>query len=263
MQQTRRRKKKKKLKYKRLYTLILIIIITVLCVKFISGKNKETESVSKSSSTQNSVNNEVIPEEIVPVSTIKGQTLVNDADGYVTKFTTSNENTRTYIEYKQILGSWSEKSYWGGTMAENGCGITSMAIIASGYGLDITPEYFRDKYFPHLDAENMISAFENIGLKCSDFYFSSTQISKRYMGGWLREGNPVLICVNSTRENMWTAASHYMVILDIDKDGNFYISNPNGEEGSERASGWYTAAEIIPFIAKVAFIEPLTPTETE
>lgn len=260
--QTRRRKKKKKLKYKRLYTLILIIIITVLCIKLISRKN--TESISKSNNNvQNSVNNEIIPIEDVPISTIQGQTIVTDADGYVTQYTTSKPNHRKYNEYKQILGSWAERSYWGGTMAENGCGITSMAIIASGYGIDVTPEYFRDKYFPHLDAEKMIPAFKDIGLKCSEFSFSSTQINKRYMAEWLNKGNPILICVNSNRENIWTAASHYMVILDINKEGNFYISNPNGEEGSEKASGWYSASEIIPFIAKIAFIEPLTSDITE
>ena len=57
-------------------------------------------------------------------------------DGYFTTFTTVNNHKKTY------------KEYWGDTMAENGCGITVMSIILSGYGKDYTPEDLREKYYP-------------------------------------------------------------------------------------------------------------------
>ena len=84
---------------------------------------------------------------------IEGKKLVDNQDGYNTTFTTLNTKyQKTYKEYKQNMNSsWSDNSYWGGTMRENGRGITSMAIVASGYGIDITPEDLRQKYYPHLE----------------------------------------------------------------------------------------------------------------
>ena len=70
-------------------------------------------------------------------------------DGYFTTFTTVNNHKKKYKEYKQNGdSSWSNKEYWGDTMAENGCGITVMSIILSGYGKDYTPEDLREKYYP-------------------------------------------------------------------------------------------------------------------
>ena len=40
-------------------------------------------------------------------------------------------------------------------MAENGCGITVMSIILSGYGKDCTPEDLREKYYPVMNYEQL------------------------------------------------------------------------------------------------------------
>ena len=81
-----------------------------------------------------------------------GQEKVKNKDGYFTTFTTEDNYKKTYIEYKQNgNSSWSNKEYWGGTMAENGCGITVMSIILSGYGKDYTPEDLREMYYPVMD----------------------------------------------------------------------------------------------------------------
>ncbi len=59
-----------------------------------------------------------------------GQKTVLGKDGYYTTFTT--EDGKTYKEYKQNGdSSWAERYYWGGTMAENGCGITCIATLTS------------------------------------------------------------------------------------------------------------------------------------
>ncbi len=188
---------------------------------------------------------------------IEGQTLIEDADGYTTTFTTLNaENQKTYIEYKQNQeASWSDEPYWGGTMSENGCGITSMAIVASGYGLKVTPEDLREDYYPHLDGEDMAKELRKLGFKCTDFYFHGSYISKAYIMDWLRTNRPIIICVDNKKANKWTTASHYMVLLDINENGLVYLSNPNGKDGTEKASGWYSLKDILPYIVKALFIE--------
>ena len=169
---------------------------------------------------------------------IEGKKLVDNQDGYNTTFTTLNTKyQKTYKEYKQNMNSsWSDNSYWGGTMRENGCGITSMAIVASGYGIDITPEDLRQKYYPHLEGEEMTFALKKMGFKCTDFYYHKSYLNKKYISDWLRTNRPIIICVGSDEENDWTASSHYMALLDINEDGLVYVSNPNGLEGESRAS---------------------------
>lgn len=76
-----------------------------------------------------------------------GQETVKNEDGYFTTFTT--EKNHKYLEYKQNwTSSWAHNKYWGGTMEENGCGITSLSIILSGYGKNYTPEDLRKNISP-------------------------------------------------------------------------------------------------------------------
>lgn len=50
-------------------------------------------------------------------------------------------------------------------------------------------------------------------------------------------------------------SSHYMVLLATDDKDMVYISNPNGGENDSKSSGWYNFKEVIPYIAKVLYIE--------
>jgi len=246
-------KNKKKKKNKSIFNLFFIVLILTfaVCIYVFGFDGKVDVMTQVFASVMNSDSN------LLAEHTIAGQTLIDEADGYTTKFTTSNiENPKIYTEYKQNGEStWSENEYWGGTMSENGCGITSLAIIASGYGLDITPEDLRQEYYPHLDSEDISKALKKMGIKCSDFCFHDTYISKKYIADWLKTNRPVLVCVDNKKDDKWTASSHYMVILDVNEDGLFYVSNPNGKDGSEKASGWYKADEIIPYIVKALFVE--------
>lgn len=156
-----------------------------------------------------------------------GQQIVNNANGYNTIFIT-NKNKK-YIEYKQGgNSSWALNDYWGGTMEENGCGITSLAIIASGYGENVTPEDLRKKYAPHLDSEKIHNELKYLfNINSSDFYFSNAYFSKDKIFKHLEKDNPILICVWNKPDNKWTEKSHYMVILACDRDNKIYISNPS------------------------------------
>ena len=250
----KRRKKKKPLR--KLF--LLVAILTFVFCLYKSPFKKENTNTPVATTTQTTIAS-ISPSEssLSSVSAISGQKSFKNSDGYTTTYTTLNEmHKKTYIEYKQNQNaSWSNKPYWGGTMEDNGCGITSLSIIASGYGLDITPEYFREKYYPHLEATKIHQTLNNLGIKCTDFYFSKTHISKKYFLEWLRSNRPILICVDNKKENVWTAASHYMVLLEADDNGYIYLSNPNGEDGTENASGWYSPNEILPYVVKALFIE--------
>ena len=145
-------KKKKTLHPFRILVLIIIVSIIIFCsyeYKTYGNLNRVTEAFSNINISKTNT----VGQSYSSKNLIAGQTKVENQDGYTTTFTTLNtKEQKTYKEYKQNQeASWSKNDYWGGTMAENGCGITSMAIVLSGYGYNITPEDLREKYYPHLD----------------------------------------------------------------------------------------------------------------
>ena len=187
-----------------------------------------------------------------------GQEKVKNKDGYFTTFTTTENNKKTYIEYKQNgNSSWSNNQYWGGTMAENGCGITALSIILSGYNKHYSPEAFRQKYNPILKYDSLSQELsKTFNIKNTDFYYDSAHLSKEKIQEHLQTNRPILICVwNKPHNNRWTTASHYMVLLASDDKDMVYISNPNGGANNSKSSGWYNFKEIIPYIAKALYIE--------
>lgn len=235
-------KRKKKKSY---IKLIIFIILFIICAFYIGNKFFSKYTLVSASSNVN-------------YSGI-GQKFISGKDGYVTTFTTSNG--KTYKEYKQNgNSSWAERYYWGGTMSENGCGITCLATLASGYGKNYTPEDLRKKYAPNKNdhlAGNLISfELENyFGIDNSDFKYASNYFEKDYIFDWLKEDKPILICVWDKPSSKWTTSSHYMLLLATDNISKVYVSNPNGDENGPRRSGWYDYTDVLPYIAKALFIE--------
>lgn len=185
-----------------------------------------------------------------------GQVKVENEDGFFTTFTTTDN--KTYKEYKQNgNSSWNSKGYWGGTMSENGCGITAMAIILSGYNKNYSPEDLRKKYYPVLDYETINKELYNtFGIKNSDFYYDNIHLSNNSLLNHLSLDKPVLICVwNNPSNNRFTTSSHYMVLLACDNNSMVYVSNPNGGENDSKSSGWYNINEVSPYIAKALYVE--------
>ena len=187
-----------------------------------------------------------------------GQVEITGEDGYFTTFTTIDENKKTYKEFKQNgTSSWAQNSYWGGTMEENGCGITAISIIASGYGKNVTPEDLRKEFYPVLDGNDFGNVLKNYyGIKNTDFLYDTSYFSNEYILEYLKSNRPILVCVwNKPHDNRWTTASHYLVLLACDNKDKVYVSNPNGGKNDSKSSGWYNINEITPFIANILFIE--------
>lgn len=252
--------KNKKLNFKKVLVFCLIIFtLYYICSNYSNIIfDKLNKTLSKANNIQDNNGYDVIKLDNNKNYPGLGQEKIKNKDGYFTTFTTINTNKKTYIEYKQNgSASWSEKDYWGGTMEENGCGITAIATILSGYNKNYSPEKLRKKYYPVLDNElisdELSSTFK---IKNSNFYYDDKHLSNDYIINHLKTNRPILICVwNKPTNNRWTTASHYMVLLATDENENVYVSNPNGLENSSKSSGWYNINEITPYLAKALFIE--------
>lgn len=249
-------KKHRKLNIKRIMFIILSLLIISIIIYLVQNGEKVKSKLNinlKSMGDIGEIENKNYKG--------RGQEKGNEKEGYPTIFSTDGENPRTYFEYKQNENApWANNKYWGGTMAENGCGITSISIIASGFvkngsEKDITPETLRKQYYPHLDDENIPNIIEKkLNIKSSDFYFSEVQFSKEKLIAHLKQNKPVLICVWNKPHDRWTTKSHYMVLSATDGNDKVYVSNPKKEKDKSKISGWYDIDEVLPYIAKASFI---------
>lgn len=240
-----RKKQKKKINYKFVLFIIIVILIGIYLLYTLN---------------YTLINNNYLPIFISKNNNYSGigQESIDGKDGYFTTFTTVDENKKTYKEFKQNGdSSWAKNTYWGGTMEENGCGITALSIIASGYSINVTPEDLRKEFYPVLDGNDFGSVLRNYyNIENTDFLYDTSYFSNNYILEHLKSNRPVLVCVwNKPHDNRWTTASHYLVLLACDDSNKVYVSNPNGGRNDSKSSGWYNIDEVTPFIAKILFIE--------
>jgi len=251
-----KRKRKRNLNEKR-----IIFVLIIVALGFYSLTQFNFPTVKNNLTNINNVfcahsDYDIIKQDTNPNYYGIGQKTVQGKDGYITTFTT--EKNKIYKEYKQNgNSSWSNNKYWDNTMETDGCGITAISIILSGYGKNVTPEDLRKKYYPVLNGDRISSVLsDTFGVDNSDFLYDSSSLSNEVITKHLKKDKPVLICVwNKPNNNRWTTASHYMVLLASDGNDMVYISNPNGLENSSKSSGWYNISEVSPYIAKALFVE--------
>ncbi len=223
------KKKTKKLNIKKFIIFLFIIILII----YFCNRNKEYSSDNPDFDFSNAGDSSVY--KVIKLDENKnysgiGKEKIKIKDGNFTTFTTVDKYQKTYKEYKQNgNSSWSNHEYWGGTMAENGCGIAVLSVILSGYNKNYTPEDLRKKYFPVIDysqlSDELSSKFK---IKNSDFYYDSAHLSNQKIQEHLKTNRPIIICVwNKPTDNRWTTSSHYMALLAADDNGLVYVSNPN------------------------------------
>lgn len=216
------KKNKTNLNIKKLVSLLFIIILLIiLCIRFhnlLNGYNYNN-SIINFPKIQNKSEYKVIKEDYNKNYSGLGMQEVKDKDGYFTTFTTEDKNKKVYKEYKQNgYSSWSNLEYWGGTMTDNGCGITAISTILSGYNKNFTPGELRNKYYPVLDNDKISKELSStFGITNSDFFYDSEHLSNTYIEKHLKSNRPILICVwNKPTNNRWTTSSHYMVLFATD-----------------------------------------------
>ena len=142
---------------------------------------------------------------------------------------------------------WAYEMYGGGYMGIRGCGPTCLSMVISGLtGHTEWNPYRMAQYAEengyYLDGVGTEWGFmqrgaTNLGLNVSEVGASSEGIRKA-----LESGEPV-ICAMGPGD--FTYSGHFIVLCDIDSDGNITIHDPNSRVNSEKL---WTAAELIPQI---------------
>ena len=161
--------------------------------------------------------------------------------------------SKTYTEYKQGDYSDGKVMYNAtgslGTIKQNGCLPTSIAVIATGYGKTssngqlYTPEtIITEGIQPAIsNYSNAKNAFSRLGLKLGTQKKTATSANQEDMMSNLLAGNPILVHASS---GYYTGGGHYMVLLGAKQDNGIqsvYLSNV----GSKSKTGWVELTTLI------------------
>lgn len=178
-----------------------------------------------------------------------------EGDGY------NNEiklNNKTYKEYKQSMGSYATAGF-GVTpcsthnsphIHNNGCGPTSVAIVASGYGKNYNPGDIA-KLMGGAGTQSSSDTIPKILNKIGISSHTVFSLTKDDMRKQLREGKPFVVSVGAQLNHLFTANSHLMAVLAINDNDEVYISNPN----PSTAHGWISLDKLYQCHNYVVFID--------
>ena len=154
-----------------------------------------------------------------------------EGDGY------DNEvklNNKKYKEYKQSRGSYTTagfgvdkcSAHGAQHVHSNGCGPTSVAIIASGYGKNYNPGDIAG-FMGGAGTQSSGSTISNVLNKIGISAHAINSPSKEALKNQLKSGKPFVVSVNNAMNNLFTKGGHLMAVLAIDDNNNVYVSNPN------------------------------------
>ena len=121
-----------------------------------------------------------------------------------------------------------------GTIRSSGCGITSLAMVASYLtGEEITPDMLTNGYRGDNPASAMHAGIKNLGLKLTTYEGwgiacqELNENGKTNLDEALESGKPVIARMNSS--SLFTDAGHFIVIAGKTEDGKYIVNDPNIE----------------------------------
>lgn len=121
-----------------------------------------------------------------------------------------------------------------GTIRSSGCGITSLAMVASYLtGEEITPDMLTNGYRGDNPASAMHAGIKNLGLKLTTYEGwgiacqELNEDGKTNLDAALESGKPVIARMNSS--SLFTDAGHFIVIAGKTEDGKYIVNDPNIE----------------------------------
>lgn len=143
---------------------------------------------------------------------------------------------RTYKNYKQIVEAYKNiplANFKDANLYNHGCAITSVAIIATGFGKNVTPEDVNEHYKKYSAAIHCQGLSDYTGLRCTQ----ETKDIKDGIINQLNRGFPVMVHVKANKGTYATENGHYFTILSISEDGSqVYVSDPASTRSSR--NGW-------------------------
>ena len=153
----------------------------------------------------------------------------------------SSINGIIYNLYNQSDPKWKGVYFGNGQdIDQNGCMITSVAVISSSVDPSITPLTVFDSDHRHSYPYTGINALTNGAFSCSHEWVNRSNIVDN-----LKKGNVLVIKV--MEKSKFTGSQHYMALIDISSDGSqIYVGNSYGSgTGNYNRTGWFSTNVIL------------------
>ena len=141
---------------------------------------------------------------------------------------------KTFKVYCQGAGPWqgtplNEPS---GNIKGAGCGITSISIVLTGLGIDITPDVFKNQ---HSAGDGYVEQhLKEYGVQYKRLSSMSEIVEE------LKKGNPIIYHVRGGRVGDKTYAGHYCTLLGINENGELFLGDP----GSTHNCGYFPQSKF-------------------
>lgn len=174
--------------------------------------------------------------------------------------TDSNEVTHVssktkikYNLYNQSDAKWADKKYDSGqTIKQNGCMITSVAVVASASNEYITPLTVFNSKHRHNHPRNSVNALAGGNFTCRSGSTTESSITSA-----LNEGEVIIIKVygqNKNGSSSFTSSQHYMALIDYD-GSKIFVGNAYSNSGYGK-SGWFKTSEVLKSIQTADYCTP-------
>ena len=208
-------------KYIRLFCLILAVLMSVVCSLPVSAKAQETSSAE----TQPVCVTEAVVEETLPPDTIP----IEETEPEVETIPSLDSLPLPPVKdvYDQVplylQTDYPNHMYGSGTIANNGCSVTCLAMVAT-YLTD--HEYLPDelaRYFGGV-AENNIQRLEQ-GAETMQLPWEKLENFHKALEA-LREGKVVVALMEG--QSLFTDSQHFIVLTGYNENGLIMVNDPYG-----------------------------------
>lgn len=123
-------------------------------------------------------------------------------------------------QYFQTL--YADVPFSEGTIKSHGCGITSLAMVASYLkGEEITPDMLTNGYYGDNPASAMEAGFKNLGFDVQTY---NGDAALNNLDAALESGTPIIARYRSS--SIFTNSGHFVVITGKTEDGKYTVNDP-------------------------------------
>lgn len=159
---------------------------------------------------------------------------------YYNAQTNSYSRQFTVKYYSQLDRRWSGRNYGGYNFGKTGCGQASIAMILSGFGINVTPSMAADYSHSHgtFDTRNEVGSAQSDLTIVADHYGVSWHVmgSAGELSSYLSKGYPATVCLE-----LGGGVRHIVVLHGYDRQGYTNVSDP---WSGLLFSGRHTVAQI-------------------
>ena len=171
------------------------------------------------------------------------------SDGIAGIYKLDNKTYKVYVQGYKGNAPWSNNSYSQGTYESSACGATSVAIIATGYGHEVTPPdvgavIYKSIGKPNGSKTREVTTNDSLSKALNNYGIThrwSSSATQAQIIEHLKQGKPLIMHINNYTIGNNTYDGHYITLLGINAHGQIFLGD-SGRGGNN--NGYYDTSKI-------------------